>query len=31
MADYLADLTARYPIISIEDGMSEDDFEGWKR
>jgi enolase len=30
MADYLADLTARYPIISIEDGMSEDDFEGWK-
>ncbi len=30
MADYLADLTARYPIKSIEDGMSEDDFEGWK-
>lgn len=30
MADYLADLTAAYPIISIEDGMSEDDFEGWK-
>ncbi len=30
MADYLADLTARYPILSIEDGMSEDDFEGWK-
>ncbi|VWX52082.1 phosphopyruvate hydratase [Novosphingobium sp. 9U] len=29
-ADYLADLTAAYPIISIEDGMSEDDFEGWK-
>ncbi|HEY0958470.1 MAG TPA: phosphopyruvate hydratase [Novosphingobium sp.] len=28
-ADYLADLTAAYPIISIEDGMSEDDFEGW--
>ncbi|MFC3713632.1 phosphopyruvate hydratase [Sphingoaurantiacus capsulatus] len=30
MADYLADLAGRYPIISIEDGMSEDDFEGWK-
>jgi len=30
MADYLADLTAAYPIISIEDGMSEDDFTGWK-
>lgn len=30
MAEYLADLTARYPIKSIEDGMSEDDFEGWK-
>jgi enolase len=28
-ADYLADLTAAYPILSIEDGMSEDDFEGW--
>ena len=30
MADYLADLAARYPIFSIEDGMGEDDFEGWK-
>ncbi|WP_294195916.1 phosphopyruvate hydratase [uncultured Sphingomonas sp.] len=30
MADYLADLAARYPIFSIEDGMAEDDFEGWK-
>jgi enolase len=30
MADYLADLAASYPIISIEDGMGEDDFEGWK-
>ena len=30
MADYLADLTERYPIFSIEDGMSEDDWEGWK-
>jgi enolase len=29
-ADYLADLTSAYPIMSIEDGMSEDDFEGWK-
>jgi enolase len=29
MADYLADLCAAYPIRSIEDGMSEDDFEGW--
>ena len=30
-AQYLADLVARYPIASIEDGMAEDDFEGWKR
>ncbi|MES1201182.1 MAG: phosphopyruvate hydratase [Pseudomonadota bacterium] len=30
MAQYLADLVGKYPIISIEDGMSEDDFEGWK-
>jgi enolase len=30
MADYLADLVGAYPIRSIEDGMSEDDFEGWK-
>ncbi len=29
MADYLADLCARYPIISIEDGMDEDDWDGW--
>lgn len=29
-ADYLADLVGRYPIKSIEDGMAEDDFEGWK-
>ena len=29
-ADYLADLCLAYPIVSIEDGMSEDDFEGWK-
>ena len=30
MADYLAALCKDYPIKSIEDGMSEDDFEGWK-
>ena len=30
MADYLAALCADYPISSIEDGMGEDDFEGWK-
>ena len=30
MSDYLADLCRDYPIKSIEDGMSEDDFEGWK-
>ena len=29
-ANYLADLVARYPIVSIEDGMSEDDMDGWK-
>ena len=28
--DYLAQLAGNYPIVSIEDGMSEDDFEGWK-
>ena len=30
MVDYLADLAARFPIASIEDGCSEDDWEGWK-
>ena len=30
MAEYLAALTRDYPIRSIEDGMGEDDFEGWK-
>ena len=30
MAAYYADLVARYPIISIEDGMAEDDWDGWK-
>ncbi|HEX6549141.1 MAG TPA: phosphopyruvate hydratase, partial [Gammaproteobacteria bacterium] len=29
-ADYLADLVARYPIVSIEDGMAEDDWDGWQ-
>ena len=28
--DYLAGLVAAYPIVTIEDGMSEDDWEGWK-
>ena len=30
MAAFLADLTAKYPIVSIEDGMGEDDWAGWK-
>ncbi len=30
MAKYLADLVDKYPIISIEDGMAEDDWDGWK-
>jgi len=30
MADYYKDLCDRYPIISIEDGMAEDDWEGWR-
>ena len=29
-ADYLAELASKYPIISIEDGMDENDWEGWK-
>jgi enolase len=29
-ADYLASLCAKYPIISVEDGMDENDWEGWK-
>lgn len=28
---YLANLIGKYPIISIEDGMSEDDWDGWKK
>src|SRR3954451_11996000 len=30
MADYWADLAARYPILSLEDGMDEEDWDGWK-
>ncbi|MFP3942463.1 MAG: phosphopyruvate hydratase [Alphaproteobacteria bacterium] len=30
MAGYLEDLVDRYPIVSIEDGMAEDDWEGWR-
>ncbi|MEA2155429.1 MAG: enolase, partial [Solirubrobacteraceae bacterium] len=30
MAAYWADLCARYPIVSIEDGMDEEDWDGWK-
>ncbi len=30
MVKYLADLVKRYPIVSIEDGMGEDDWDGWK-
>jgi enolase len=30
MVKYLESLVSRFPIISIEDGMSEDDWEGWK-
>jgi enolase len=29
MVDYLYDLTINYPIVSIEDGMAEDDWDGW--
>ena len=29
MVDYYVDLTTRYPIVSIEDGMSEEDWDGW--
>ncbi len=31
MVDFLEDLVNRYPIISIEDGLAENDFEGWKK
>jgi enolase len=30
MVEYLADLAGRYPLVSIEDGIAEDDWEGWK-
>ena len=30
MVDYWADLIERYPVISLEDGLAEDDWEGWK-
>jgi len=30
MADYWADLVERYPVVSIEDGMDEEDWEGWR-
>jgi enolase len=30
LVDYWADLVRRYPIVSIEDGMAEDDWEGWR-
>ncbi|MFH2130950.1 MAG: phosphopyruvate hydratase [bacterium] len=30
LVDYYADLVDRYPIISIEDGLAEDDWDGWK-
>ena len=30
LADYWAELAGRYPIVSIEDGMDEEDWEGWK-
>jgi len=31
MIDYLSDLAAKFPIISIEDGLAEDDWSGWKK
>ncbi len=31
MVDYLEDLVNRYPILSIEDGMAEDDWDGWNK
>jgi enolase len=30
LVDYYADLVAKFPIVSIEDGCAEDDFDGWK-
>jgi enolase len=31
MVEYLAGLVSRFPIVTIEDGCAEDDFDGWKR
>ncbi|HEY6736256.1 MAG TPA: phosphopyruvate hydratase [Candidatus Saccharimonadia bacterium] len=31
MVNFLADLVAKYPIVSIEDGLAEDDWDGWKK
>lgn len=31
MIDYLVDLTNKYPIVSIEDGLAEEDWKGWKK
>jgi len=31
MVDYWAELCSKYPIVSIEDGMAEDDWDGWKQ
>jgi len=31
MVDYLANLAGKYPIISIEDGLAENDWQGWKK
>ncbi len=31
MADYWADITSRYPIVSLEDGMDEEDWDGWRK
>lgn len=31
MIDYYADLVEKYPIVSIEDGLAEDDWDGWKK
>ena len=31
MIDFIADLCERYPIISVEDGLAEEDWDGWKK
>src|SRR5204863_6241688 len=31
LADYWADIASRYPVLSLEDGMDEEDWDGWKR